>query len=91
MLPKPEAIPIQGLPEPEELNFFEPTEKFVATRIRTLRTVVDAMAKTVSGDQVEGKVVSSRYRDGLGGVATDALVKLGGELSRYADVIGGVV
>ncbi len=89
MLPEPD-IPFGDLPALKELSFFEPTDRFLQTRLGTIQAVVEALKRSAARETLTKKVVSSRYTEGLGSVSTDALVRLGGELSRYVDLVRDV-
>lgn len=61
----PTGVPEQGLPSLDELNFFHPTETWLRTRLKKIRTVSDALGDVVDGRSFAGKVISARYTTGL--------------------------
>jgi hypothetical protein len=65
LLPTPTAIPEQGLPDVAALNYFVPNETWAKTRLETILSVAGALGHVRQGKPVTGKVVSSRYGDGL--------------------------
>ena len=68
LLPKPDGIPLQGLPDPASLNYFMPTTSWLTTRLAKIQLVGNALAAVAAKQQVHGKVVSGRYTDGLAAV-----------------------
>jgi hypothetical protein len=72
LLPVRDAIPAQGLPSVESLNFFMPTEQWLKGRIESIRRVADALDAVVRGDPVTGYGLSTRYEAGLPDVAPAA-------------------
>jgi len=72
-LPMPGGIPEQGLPDVDDLNFFDVSDSFVSRRRSSIRVVRDAVDALLAGRDPEGKVISSRYTEGLPEVAPDAL------------------
>lgn len=78
------------IPEPDEvadipnLNWFEPTSRFFATRKNRLDSVIDALERLQRGLALESKVVSTRYTEGLPGVAHSARADLVEYLKQFA-------
>jgi hypothetical protein len=65
MLPTPENVPAQGLPNVGDLNFFVPTEQWMRSRLKIIASVKAAFEAIAAGAPPDGKVVSSRYAEGL--------------------------
>ena len=83
LLPNPEGIPLQGLPDLDELNFFEPSNTWLERRIRTIEEVVKALVAIDAGG-APGHVVASRYGKSLIDVGPKQRKALGDRLSSYA-------
>jgi hypothetical protein len=64
-LPVPQGIPDNGLPDPQDLSYFEDNEAFIARRLEVIGTVRTAMENVVNQEPIRGKIVSSRYTTGL--------------------------
>lgn len=82
LLPLPDAIPEQGLPDVVELNFFEPTERWFAGRKGKISLVADALEKVSRAEPLTGEVISARYTEGLPLVKQRATRSLARELRR---------
>ena len=81
LLPVPErAI---GTIRHEELNWFEPTERFYRTREERLRSVVEALLQLEAGKGIAAKVITSRYGQGLPGVSAEARSDLRSYLCQF--------
>ena len=65
MVAVPSGIPEQGLPNTEELSYFEPTTDFYAKRHKKIQDVADAFQQLADSGTIAGKVVTTRYGDGL--------------------------
>lgn len=63
LIPEPDDLP--DLPD---LNWFEPTKRFFATRQNRLDSVIGGLERLQADLPLDTKVVSSRYTDGLPGV-----------------------
>ncbi len=83
LLPRPEGLPGQGLPNKEDLSFFTVSERFLETRRGALETVIEALEAVGSGASLTGKVVSSRYGAGLPEVNAGKVQSLHRQLDRY--------
>jgi hypothetical protein len=83
LLPLPDAIPEQGLPEIVELNFFEPTERWLAGRKGKISLVADALEKVSRAEPLTREVISARYTEGLPAVKQRATRSLARELRRF--------
>ena len=70
----------------DQWNYFVPTPAFFTTRTRRIQTVVDAIDAVLSGGQPSGKVVTSRYTDGLPTVSPPTLIELRAFLARFCSV-----
>jgi hypothetical protein len=83
LLPTPPAIPPEGLPAVNDLNFFLPTDA-IYNRWRTdLGTVIEALRLARERRPIRRKVVASRYGAGLSSVPRRALARLETELATY--------
>lgn len=78
MLPEPQSINVSI----SNLNWFEPTDQFFATRCQRLNTVVAAL-RLDAGQPLTTKVVTSRYTAGLPGVTRLARRELLAYLRRF--------
>ena len=67
----------------ESWNYFVPTAGFFATRNKRVQTVVDAVEALLSGSQPHGKVISTRYTEGLPHVDPASLEHLRAHLDRF--------
>jgi len=78
------------IPPPERhvslppLNHFEMTPRFFSTRERRLQTVVRALHRLERGQDLDEKVVTSRYSEGLPHVPPAERVALRDYLSRFS-------
>lgn len=81
LLPDPSGIPLQGLPRIEDLNFFECSEDFLISRLRSIRKVHQLIASASRGDK--GPKVSKRYNEGLILMTAGQLDPLNEFLSDY--------
>lgn len=80
LLPAPEDHG-EPLPSRDELSFFESTEAFFSRRAKMIQGVGSAL---ISG-QPQGKVISTRYTEGIPEVAADRRVPLGEFFINYAE------
>jgi hypothetical protein len=83
LLPAPTGVPQQGLPSPDELNFFEPTETWRRVRLHKIRQVADALAAVAEGRSVPEKVIAKRYAAGLNDVGTGEAAALKEHLEAF--------
>ena len=86
-LPVPQGIPPQGLPDASDLNFFESSPAFLHRRVEKISSVVRAITSVLEGKEITGRVIASRYKEGLPEVDSPALKSLGEELGAYSDSI----
>jgi hypothetical protein len=85
MLPDPPAIPQEGLPAPEDLAFFMPSERFYRRNLKDLHQILDAISSVQSGTHTGERVISSRYGEGLNSISVSSLRRLLSQLQAYAD------
>jgi hypothetical protein len=64
-------------------NYFQATDRFLRTREARIEHVLHAVAKLLAGEPLTGKVVSTRYGDGLPHVPLAALEAMHAHLSRF--------
>ncbi len=83
MLSNPEGIPDQGLPDSNDLNFFEPDGAFLDAQRNRIKLVAHSLRQVAKGIVVDGRVVSSRYTDGISGLPPEVADKLAKELEDY--------
>jgi hypothetical protein len=81
MIPEP-VVDLQSL-DLEALNWFEPTGGFYRTRLKRLRSVIEALEAIEEGAALPSRVVTTRYAAGLPGVASDARAALWGYLKDF--------
>lgn len=72
----PQGIPDSGLPEPQDLSYFDDTESFIARRLKIISTVRTAIDSVVEQNPIRGKIVSSRYTTSLAKVLPDNVAAL---------------
>ncbi|MCB0857336.1 MAG: hypothetical protein KDB57_04345 [Solirubrobacterales bacterium] len=87
LLPTPTGIPSEGLPDPNELNYFVPDDAFFSRRIKDLHAVMAALELVRERRPLKGKVVAKRYSQGLSDVSLSNLEALSENLSTYRDAI----
>lgn len=80
LLPPP---PHEVSVDPERINWFSPTERFLATRASRLSTVIDAFERIERGDVLDKTVVSNRYTTGLPSVSPSACAAMLRYLRRF--------
>jgi len=87
-LPGPDGIPSQAIPSREEIlrrvNVFVPDEGFFVRRRRALNAVVSGLRASLKGAPLPGRVISTRYAEGLPKVPASARRKLLRDLERYS-------
>jgi hypothetical protein len=81
LLPDPSGIPLQGIPRVDELNFFEYSEEFMVSRLRSIRKVQELVACATR--RRAGPKVSKRYNEGLALMNPVQLEPLNEFLSTY--------
>jgi hypothetical protein len=86
-LPRPVGIPDEGLPNRDELGFFEDSPKFVRHRTERIRLVRDALNAARNGQAPCGKVVSTRYTAGLEARQWESVNTLHRSLTGYLDAL----
>lgn len=89
MLDLPTGIPEQGLPKIDELSFFHARDGYIQTRRQSVADVVAALRAVLSGQPLTGKVITTRYGDGLPSVSRDQLTQRVSELDSYINAIPG--
>ena len=82
LLPEPVGIPLQGLPRLEDLNFFEYSDRFMTSRMRSIRKVQQLIAHSALGQT--GPRISKRYNQGLAEILPEQLGPLNQFLADYA-------
>jgi hypothetical protein len=83
LLPAPAGIPVAALPTLSKLNFFVADEGFFTRRART----ADAVATGMRSGAPAGKIVSTRYTEGIPNIPANARMALAADLERYADAV----
>jgi hypothetical protein len=83
---RPEAAEVD-LPDRSTLNFFQFDEKWIARRVSTLGSVIQALETVLSGEQPQRKTVSRRYTEGLSDVPRSSVVRLLAELRIYSEAV----
>lgn len=87
LLPDPPPFPGQGLPEVEELNFFEVPAGFVERQTDRIRVVAQGFDTAANGGEQTSKVQSTRYTEGLASLDRDAARVLADNLFRYIEAV----
>lgn len=83
MLDVPKGIPLQGLPDLDNLSFFEPSERFFTERIHKINEVVKAIEIVIAGRPLIKKVITTRFGNGLPEVDRRHLVERFEGLDKY--------
>jgi hypothetical protein len=81
LLPDPSGIPLQGVPRVEDLNFFEYTENFFISRVKSIQKVRELIASASRSEP--GPKVSKRYNEGLMLMTASQLGPLNEFLDHY--------
>ena len=81
-LPAPTELQ-EDLPDVDTLNFFIPNTKILLNRRKDIKDVISALRKASLGEQIDSKVIASRYTHGLPSVSADNLILLANELQEY--------
>ena len=81
----PVEIPEDGLPDKDELNYFDHSESFVRKKAEKLQSVLSLLEVAIKGAKCKKKMVSGRYDSGISGVGQKKLVKLHKGLSSYLE------
>lgn len=84
----PIGIPQQGLPDANDLSFFEDSPRFLDRRRRTILEVRNALQTVTEGQALVSKVVSSRYTRGLERLDHRAALELDTILRAYLEALG---
>lgn len=87
LLPEPASIPQEGLPPVEELSYFNPTRRFYDRNLGDLRQIIAALSAAKEGRAPAGRVISTRYGEGLPKVPVAAAKRLKRDLSQYAEAV----
>lgn len=88
LLPQPQGLPPQGLPDLEDLSFFSVSERFMGGRLAALRSVVAALEDVAAARPLPEKVVSARYGAGLSKLDRGAARNLHRQLQSYQRAVG---
>lgn len=86
-LPLPSAVPEQGLPAVEELNFFDPTPSFFERRLRTTELIRERLVDLENPSRTSAKLIASRYGDGLNRMKPRDVASLRDDLTSYCNAI----
>lgn len=84
LLPEPADTDLPERIDPQELNWFVSTDRFLVTRMQRLNSVVGALDKLARGQVIDTKVVTSRYTAGLPSISPSARAALRDYLVRFA-------
>jgi hypothetical protein len=84
---RPAGVQGTSLPDPHQLNYFRFDEDWLARRLRAVDTVTRALSEVREGRPLTGKVISTRYTEGLAGLPNEAAEKLHTELARYSHAV----
>lgn len=87
MLPSPSGIPLDGLPDEAELNFFENSSTFLDTRIKKIVKVVQLLDASILHQTPAKKFVSTRYDAGISPIPREKLKALRTYLHNYLDTL----
>lgn len=84
-LPEPDGFSNDTFPDISTLNFFEPRENIVATRIKKIEQVIAGIKKVLAEQPLDKKIIASRYTNGLPLVNRNNLSMLANELQEYLE------
>ncbi len=84
-LQAPVGIPANGLPDVESLAYFREREGYITRLLARIATVRAALLARMSGTPISGKVVSSRYTEGLPKLSPDDVRDLAAALGALLD------
>lgn len=79
----PDGIPEQGLPQENELSFFNDTTSFRLRRRGDIESVLAALQRVINGEPLRMKVISSRYGAGLNSLGSEDVKQLADTLKKY--------
>jgi hypothetical protein len=86
-LPVPSGVPANGLPDVSDLAFFEDREEFVSRRRDAVSAVVAALRAIRDGKQPKGKIISTRYTEGLPSVDPKEIQALLSVLAPFVESV----
>lgn len=84
LLSEPEGIPKEAIPPMSDLNFFDPSPRFLEGRLKVIKRVVELADLTIDGRTPNSKLVSARFDSGLHLIEMTALLSFRKELAAYA-------
>lgn len=84
-LPEPPDFAGEIFPDVSELNFFEPRENIISSRIKKIDQVASGIEKILLGQHLEKKIIASRYTNGLPLIDHNNLAYLFNNLRTYLD------
>lgn len=84
---RPIGIPEQGLPEIEELNFFEHNDPFIVRRKKIINNVLEGINAISEGRPPQNKIISSRYSIGLKNIHMRKICLLKNFILKYSNAI----
>lgn len=87
-LPAPPKLPEEGLPEQDELQFFEFSEPFVTRRVGKMDEVLQLFDALQMRARLPRTSVSTRYRATLPGVGWRSVRPLASRLKDYVRAVG---
>jgi hypothetical protein len=87
LLPKPE-VPVAQSYDFALWNYFVISDRFIETRRSRIRTVLQAVERLLQGEEPRGKVISTRYTNGLPALPQATLAMLGAHLRQFLPEYG---
>lgn len=91
LLPEVAEFPEQAIPSVRDLNFFEVPMTFFTKRLEAIKTASQGLRCVEEGRPVEGKVLHTRYTEGLPQVAPSAAKKLRLHLDKYSVAVEAAI
>lgn len=79
----PTAIPEDGLPDTDKLNYFNHSEGFILRKAKRLQSAILLIEGAIKRKKPNKKIISTRYDNGISKVGRKELVKLHESLSSY--------
>jgi hypothetical protein len=89
-LPMPLGVPENGLPNLDEIAFFEHSTKFARRRLETVAHVVSAVKAIQQGEPLKKKLISGRYTTGLPEVGPQELHPLIEALDPFVEQLSAL-
>ena len=87
LLPTDHGIADELIPDLTQINYFGIPSDFIDKKLRNIITVSDGLELVSQGRELPGKILHTRYTEGLPQVDPDAAQSLSSELAKYANAV----